>query len=297
MSKAFRQVLSQTATEEPAPLEAAPLLRFAAQSHGPLAQNKAQSFAARYALSLWRQRAIYTLIPKNACSTMRYSIALDNGLISGPEDAGWIHQNFPLWRAELRELVAADYRFTLLRCPYRRIASMFLDKVSGAEQGARLTALHPDRLSRLWFRMKKGSRRITFRSFLEQLARPGNLMAEHHWAPQNAFLIYDRYDDYFRVENMAEAAERLGNRIGLRLEDARPLTRHGPRHLQSCDDGSYADLPASALSEMRRAGQVPSHRALFDAETRTLCAALYREDIALYRAKFGAEALLFPQAN
>ena len=41
------------------------------------------NYSKNHTLSIYSIDAIYTLIPKNACSTMRYSIALANGFISG----------------------------------------------------------------------------------------------------------------------------------------------------------------------------------------------------------------------
>ena len=71
------------------------LLRYASADIWALSQNAAHQGAARYALSLYALDAVYSFIPKNACSTLRYSLALANGVLSGPEQFNWIHTNNP----------------------------------------------------------------------------------------------------------------------------------------------------------------------------------------------------------
>ena len=59
-------------------------LRYACKMFQNLAQNVAHGFSAGYALSIYPSDSVYSSIPKNACSTMRYSRALENGAIEGP---------------------------------------------------------------------------------------------------------------------------------------------------------------------------------------------------------------------
>src|SRR5689334_7241658 len=97
------------------------LLRYTRDNLQTLDANAAHQFAARYALSLHNCDPVYSFIPKNACSTMRYTIALANGAIVGPADFNWIHANNPTFRASLRELATAKYTFAILRDPYLRL--------------------------------------------------------------------------------------------------------------------------------------------------------------------------------
>ena len=43
--------------------------------------NTKHIFAQKHAMNVYAQGAIYSLIPKNACSTMRLSIAIENGCV------------------------------------------------------------------------------------------------------------------------------------------------------------------------------------------------------------------------
>ena len=105
------------------------LLRYTQGNLQALVQNAAHQFASQHALSFYAADAVYSFIPKNACSTMRYTVGMANGAIAGPEQFNWIHANNLTFRASLAELAKAKYTFVILRDPYLRVASCFLDKM------------------------------------------------------------------------------------------------------------------------------------------------------------------------
>ena len=104
------------------------MLRHARKGYAGLSNNSTYQFAIAHALSIYQASAIYTFIPKNACSTLRYSVARANGCIWSDDDIHWIHNNSAGFRSTLAELATAKYSFVVLRDPFRRIASCFLDK-------------------------------------------------------------------------------------------------------------------------------------------------------------------------
>ncbi len=207
-------------------------LRFARHDRQALVHNPAHGFAARHALAIYPAGAIYSFIPKNGCSTLRYSIAVANGCILGPDDIDWIHANNWTFSADLRTLLTARYAFAVLRCPYRRLASVFLDKVVGEEPQVRrlLPRQKPSLARRTRGKLRKLSGqpplpplrafdpdRYTFRSFVASLRLPGGVMTDHHWAPQSAFLVYENYDDLFCLEAFGDAVAGLRRNIGLEV--------------------------------------------------------------------------------
>jgi hypothetical protein len=68
-------------------------LRYAKQAVEGLNHNERYVFARRYSLHLYQANAVYTFIPKNACSTLRYSLATANGYPDPTSDPNWIHSN------------------------------------------------------------------------------------------------------------------------------------------------------------------------------------------------------------
>ena len=73
-------------------------IRYAKCSNMPLDKNNLYSFSRRFALKHYSSGAVYTYIPKNACSTMRYSLAIANGFIDQNTDPNWIHRNINPYR-------------------------------------------------------------------------------------------------------------------------------------------------------------------------------------------------------
>lgn len=261
-------------------------LRYANASNAPLARNGAHGFAAEHALVFYRRNAVYSFIPKNACSTLRLTLAHDNGCIAGPEDHDWIHANNATFRAGLRELVTADYAFVVLRCPFRRLASLYLDKVVRREPPYWDIVRHES--------FREAWAPLSFRHFVRFVA--ANPKLDQHWRPQVDFLVYDDagYDDVFAFEDFPACEARLAERLGVRVLDARPLTRHGQDRFRTLTDAAFADVPAEDIAALNREGESPDKAALYDERLAGQVARLFRADLALYAGRFGASGLLFP---
>ena len=105
------------------------LLRNARLKHCEVNTNKLYNWSSNYTLSIYPINAVCTFIPKNACSTLRFSIAVRNGFIRDKMDIDWIHNNNGTFKSTQREVSRARYTFIILRCPFTRIASCFLDKI------------------------------------------------------------------------------------------------------------------------------------------------------------------------
>ncbi|WP_108258919.1 sulfotransferase family 2 domain-containing protein [Mangrovicoccus ximenensis] len=166
-------------------------LRYAAGTFRPLAENLAHGFAAEHALEFYAAQAVYSFIPKNACSTLRFALARANGAVSSPVEIDWIHHNNYAFRADQRSLQQAGFTFVVLRCPFRRLVSVFLDKIV-------------NRYHNFWaaFPQEDGPvipGDVTFRIFVDRLAR-SKLSADIHWRPQVDFLVYEDYDLWMPLE-------------------------------------------------------------------------------------------------
>lgn len=284
------------------------LLRYASSSFGPLANNQAHVFAARHAVSLYNQRAIYTFIPKNGCSNLRYAAAKANGAISSQGEFEWVQENNYTFQATLRELATAEYTFVVLRCPYRRLVSAYVDKLTREtwriwrvrraqpRQGAwdmahRLVARVDSKLAQ---RMPAiDFRSFTFRQFVRLLSSDRALMSDHHWAPQTRFLVYSRYDDVFALERFEACEQALARKIGLQLEDTRAFSGHTTTTLKRVADRNYADEPIGKVLEMGGAGVLPAFEAFYDDELKAAVSRLFADDIAFYAEHIGPETLLY----
>jgi hypothetical protein len=206
-----------------------------------------------------------------------------NGCIADVSQANWIHHNNPTFAPSLRDAALAGYVFVVLRCPYRRLASVFLEKFVEKKMDA-------------WqFREASGYdfelSDLTFRQFVNRLTRTGVSNCNIHWRLQSRFLLFDEYDDYFSVENFSDAAQVLKDKIGLDVIDARLVTKHGTDQYSRQSDGFFGDTCAFDLSVMKREGAVPDYSAMFDESIIQSVKKMYEEDINLYVDKTGLETL------
>ena len=141
-----------------------------------LSENEFYQFSLSHTLSIYPLNATYTFIPKNACSTLRYSIAVANGFLRHDDDVNWIHANNGSFVASQKESACADYSFVVLRCPFRRLVSCFLDKFVRGN---------------LDFRDETGAvLDFSFSDFLTFIESQERSAMDHHWRNQTDFLHY-----------------------------------------------------------------------------------------------------------
>jgi hypothetical protein len=254
------------------------LFRFTRNSTDSLAYNGAHEFAAQHALSIYAADAIYTFIPKNACSTMRLTVGMANGAIADSKDFHWIHNNNQTFRATLAELVKSKYTFAILRDSFLRVASCYLDKMVSQSQIAWEFHVSMNRQTL--------PAMLTFREFVTNL-RP-RLSGNEHWRPQADFLIYENYDDLFCYEAFPDAVAKLRERIGLDVQDARGFSKHGSERFTPIEgDELFADRPAHAIATLKRAGLIPKFIKMYDEALIAEVGELYAADIALYKTATG----------
>ncbi|ASF45009.1 sulfotransferase family 2 domain-containing protein [Methylovulum psychrotolerans] len=260
-------------------------LNYSADSYAYLPNNSAHRFAQAFALRIYRSNSIYSFIPKNACSTMRVSLAMANGCISSTADFNWIHCNNDTFRADLASLIQADYTFVILRCPFARIASAYLDKIV-------------DTTGVAWELYDAVQRQIdiqdmSFRLFVNTITKPAILRANIHWQPQVDFLVYKDYDDYFNLETFAAAQSIISEKAQIDIIDARGLTRHGIERFELISNDTYADYLPDAIRTLKKAGQAPKPSTLYDDELIAKISKAFKKDIALYKSLFGTKNLMF----
>jgi hypothetical protein len=248
-------------------------------------QNPDFSFASQHALLHYNSGAIYSFIPKNACSTFRFSLAKENSMIQNVGESDWIHANNDVFKASLKELVLAPYTFVILRCPFERLLSVYLDKIVG-------------RTTLAWTIETKTNRNIsveqlTFFEFIKFVAKSPKL--NHHWRPQSDFLIYEEYDDYFDLKNLSYAKQKLKDRIDFELIDARNLYKHGNDQIKERYDKveEAFNINPIELLYQKHHGRLPNNKHFFNDEIIEIIRKVYKKDIALYSEHFGAEHLLF----
>ena len=253
------------------------LLMNARLEHSEVNTNKLYNWSSNYVLSIYPINAVCTFIPKNACSTLRFSIAIANGFIKDINDVQWIHNNNGTFKSSQSEISLASYTFVVLRCPYTRIASCFLDKIV-------------DEI--ISFNDGMGNKvNFNFYEFLLQVKSQPQSEREQHWRNQSDYLHYEKYDEYFSLELFSEAIISLSAH-GFKVYDTREAIKHGLSNLKMVD-GDFSKVKAMEIKKMKEEGSAPNYKSMFSKAEIDLVQEIYKDDIELYRSHFGESELLF----
>ena len=264
------------------------VLRHTPGTINALAVNGAHKLAANHALIHYCSGAVFTFIPKNACTSLRVSLALANGAIASLDDWNWVHANNTTFAASLQDLARAPQTAVILRCPFRRLASVFLDKfVSRRPEFWKLYKfergqIDPDRLS--------------FRAFVEWLGKSGNVNLDSHWRPQAHFLVYQQYDQVFCMDDMDAFSTFFKAVTDQDFVDSRPFSGHETSGFAPSASDSHADTGLLELMVEKTQGRLPRAEDLYDDVLIDKVTRLYAEDLRLYEAHIGVSGLLFPDA-
>ena len=206
-------------------------LTFSKSHNNPNAieKNEEHEFARRHTLIHLKSNSICTWIPKNSCSSLRFSIAKANGAIAGIEDINWIHKNNSSFTASNKELLATDYTFVVLRNPFKRLLSFYCDKLCNTGNDAN------DNSYEVTQSIMGTNATTTFAEFIEVLwQNPSLKKANEHIQDQCDFLIYKNYHDYLPLEQYKVTAATIYGKTGVTLEDVRPFNSIHTSY--GCDD-------------------------------------------------------------
>jgi hypothetical protein len=253
---------------------------FINNSSSAIAQNPSFQFAQRHAISIYPSNSIYSFIPKNGCTTLRASLATANGFITDiKKQINWLHNNSYTFSGSLKELTCADYTFTVLRCPYGRLVSLFLDKFV-------------DKTPIAWTFYRSSNNKfepddISFSDFINYLNQyPAVLSAEIHWRKQSDFLLYEEYDDYFDFSDFKHIKKILKKKINLELIDTRNITNHGQEKYQIINDINHSETSVIKLKQLKEQGSLPSLKSMYSEALREKVQKIYQKDFSIRKKVF-----------
>lgn len=243
-------------------------------------ENEDHLFAKRHTLVHLRSNSVCTWIPKVGCTNMRYSIPLANGAISTPEDIDWLHNNNDSFQASNKELLNANYTFVFLRNPYKRLASFYLDKLCHND---------PNKSDKSYSHAQKifnTNDSTSFQDFVRILwGNPELINADIHVKRQTDFLVYNKYDDYFCLENYEKATSKIFDATGLQVIDTRGMGSGNTTHKhQESADIDYTSK-ASEIGQLLKIGRKPNIKNMYSNEICKIVGVLFLTDIILYLDK------------
>lgn len=243
-----------------------------------LRANEFYDLSVDHLLSIYSLDAVYSFIPKNACTSFRFSIAVSNGFLKDISDLHWIHENNDAFHPSKKETAIAKYTFIVLRCPFARVVSSFFDQVV-FNKYFDFTDTSGNKLN------------LSFNDFLQIVKSQNRFDRNAHWRNQSDFLHYEEYDDYFCLEELSKAINKLSDK-GFNFIDTRNEMKHSLSEFKKVD-GCFSNTNEIEIKKMKESGKIPSYKSMFDEETMNLVKEIYSDDINLYSSKFGDKNLLF----
>ena len=242
-----------------------------------LHENQEHDFAIKHTSIHYQSNSVCTWIPKNGCSNLRYSIAKQNGAITNIEEISWIHRNNDCFNVSTKEALQANYAFIILRNPFKRLLSFFLDKLCHPPQdqseGSYYHALQVFNFT--------GD--LSFVDFIDYIwENPNSIDSDEHTKPQCDFLLYRKYDSYFALERIKEANQLIHDKTGILIDDIRDknsiFTTKGHEHSPDITSTTKANEIKIYLDQNKK----PIAENMYTNDMIKKVAALYLQDILLY---------------
>lgn len=239
--------------------------------------NQEHDFAIKHTSVHYQSNTVCTWIPKNGCSNLRYSIAKENGAISNIDEIEWIHRNNDCFNANIKDALHADYAFVILRNPFKRLLSFFLDKLCHPQED------QSEESYKHAFKVFDFASESNFMDFVDYIwEHPDSIDSDEHTKPQCDFLLYRKYDSYFALENIKDAIKKINEKTGIVIDDVRDknsiFTSKGREYSPEITGTTSADQIKIFLDQ----NMVPIIENMYTNDMIKKVATLYLPDILLY---------------
>ena len=254
-------------------------------------------FQKNYYLYIKENNLLYCSIPKNACTSIK---AWLQELLGFPTDINpnidpnitkLLLSNYP--DEDASEIMHSDniFKFVIVRNPWNRVVSAFLNKFLSYQQHLYLymkdhenpcvaefhANYHEQFVAQVVGTICKDEeskvRGISFRDFLEYVVATADSGLDPHWKPQHRFIEGVNIDYVGKFESLEEDFKRIqevaGNSTKLPFKN---ITRYNP-----ASDKLLIDTPCSELI-----GKTFNHHNFYDETTVELVNSRYQKDIETF---------------
>lgn len=249
----------------------------------PLDKNKDFKFAMQHTLYAPYTKTLASFIPKNGCTSLRYSFAIANNIISGPEDLDWIHSNNQSMNASLENIQNFEYSFVILRNPYERLASAFWNKFIPSSQVDFI-----DQSGKIFINLLNKGKINSFKDFVNTLWEDPMLISKDgHLRYQTDFLLLSNYDNYFSISDFKLLQKTLLDQVELKIIDTRDFTNHTTFGCKKKSDCYYGSHSIEELTKIKSQKMSINYINFYDEEDAYKITNLYYNDIVVYIEKTG----------
>ena len=230
---------------------------------------------------------IYCYIPKNACTLFKYFILQNSShssICSQILDGGKVHQYSNLLEiSDLSELEGnKNFKFVVLRNPFKRILSAYLDKFAKWKNPEYFAKQVIQKVQNKLGFQENIEKSITFSQFVDYLLEEDNSRLDPHWRPQVTFLGNLNYDYYIQFEDLNSSISYLEARFKLQIN--KKISPHRTKYLVKASDGNFSD---SYPEFLRSLDYLPSPQNMYNPELENKIKHRYSDDIKIYESLFG----------
>ena len=240
------------------------------------------------------QSLIATLIPKNASSFVKTLFAWYDA--DEPEfDAAAkkafsdIHNRFNglLLVKNFQEIERAKQSFIILRCPYRRAVSGFIDKFVIAPEEAIFQGIIRT--------ARKEIDSITFSDFVNAIKNSPDSWLDPHFRSQYSYVIFEKYDHFFCVEDSESLKGFLETKAPDALKVINELAPKGINKKQYTTtdvENAYSFTVDKLRNLYINENKIPSEKCFFNRIIIRNLSQRYSDDISYYKNNV-SEKLMF----
>ncbi len=255
-----------------------------------IANNQEHNFAKRFTLYNFSSSTMCTFIPKNACTSLRYSFALANGFVRDLDDIDWIHGNNDSQQATENELKNCCYSFIILRSPFTRLSSYFLDKLVGnSEEIFSSDKSYGNTFLNKFCKFEN----LTFEKYINIIwENPNIIYKDIHTRPQIDFILFDEYDKWISLDKLSKEIDEIELKSKIKFIDTRKNVNNTTQGYKKITNKYHGDITINELRDLKSKKLVPSHETLFNEETSYKILMTYLSDIFLYIEKTNSYAEL-----
>jgi hypothetical protein len=218
----------------------------------------------------------YTFIPKNACTSMKRTLGEAEGWWS--DDGTSVHTVAKRqWLGGLLRYRSVDEHIVILRDPWDRLLSAYQNRLLVRRDRVSSRAMERGLAEKLPDGARRGD--VSFRDFLEYLARTPSRRLDAHWRPQVDFL-WGSYTRILRFDHLtADSAFLADHELSLHRADG-----HGTSALRRDVGPGWGHRPARALRKLKeQEGVLPAASSMYDDELRNLVAHRFAADVELWQ--------------